>query len=168
MEGIMLPVVLLGVGAAAFFLEAFVPSGGLISVVGTLCVIAAVVLAFTKHGASTGVVFFGVSIVLVPACLIAAFMLLPRTPLGKRLMLRSSQTPETGYVAQDPKEKELIGQTGVALSALRPSGEARIGGERYDVVTQGEMIDSGSELEVRSVGGNRIVVREVRSEAENT
>ena len=167
MEGILLPLVLLLLGAAAFFLEVFIPSGGLISVVALGCVIAAVALAFAKAGTITGVVFLGVSIVLIPACLVAAFVLLPKTPMGKRLMLKIAQTAESGYVAQDLKEEALVGKTGVALSTLRPSGEARINDQRYDVITEGELIDKGAEIEVRNVGGNRIVVREVRSEKNN-
>jgi len=163
--GMSVPVILLTLSVLAFFMEAFVPSGGIITVVGLACVIAAIAVAFNRSGTQTGVIFLGISILLVPASLIAAFMLLPRTPLGKRLTLRSAQHPETGYVAQDLREEQLVGETGVAISMLRPSGEARIGDRRYDVVTQGEMIEKGTPVEVREVSGNRIVVRQVRSDS---
>ena len=166
MEGIALPILLLAIGVVAFFLEAFVPSAGAITIVGLACVVGAVTTAFVSHGAATGMVFLILAVVLVPSGLIAAFMLLPRTAIGRRLMLRTTQKQTAGYVAQSAEEDKLVGQTGVAISMLRPSGEAKIGDRRYDVMTQGEMIKKGTPIEVRRVEGNRIVVREARSESE--
>jgi len=168
MEGLALPVILLALGMAAFFLEAFVPSGGLISVAAAACVIGAVVFAFNRLEMVPAVLFTGAAIILAPTSLVTAFLLLPKTSIGRRLTLRSTQARNTGYVAQDVKEDELVGQQGVALSALRPSGEARIGDRRYDVITEGEMIERGTPIEVRTVGGNRIVVRAAPQEQKKT
>jgi membrane-bound serine protease (ClpP class) len=62
-----------------------------------------------------------------------------------------------------PREQRMAlqGKTGVTVSTLRPSGIARIAGQRLDVVTRGEMIDPGVEIRVVEVLGNRIVVRAV-------
>ena len=40
----------------------------------------------------------------------------------------------------------------------RPAGTARIEGRRVDVVTRGEMIESGTWVEVISLSGNRVEV----------
>jgi membrane-bound serine protease (ClpP class) len=162
MDGILLPAILLLVGALAFFLEAFVPSGGLITVAGIGCTCAALGLAFYDGGATVGLVFLIITIIIVPASLVSAFVLLPRTALGQRVFLMRSQKTEDGYTAQSAEQQKLLGQTGEALSVLRPSGEARIDGQRYDVMTGGEMIEKGAAIEVRRVEGNRIVVRQVR------
>ncbi len=163
MDGIALPIILLVVGTLALFLEAFIPSAGLLTVVGIASVSGAVVLAFAKHGETVGVVFLALSVVLVPTSLITAFTLFRKSRMGRRLTLENSQSQESGYVTQDLKERELLGQKGVAISMLRPSGKAKIGGHRCDVITEGEMIEPGTEIEVRQVDGNRIVVRSVRS-----
>jgi len=168
MAEIGLPLALLLVGAAAFFLEAFIPSGGLISVVATACVVGAVVVAFVNVSPTAGLAFLGVAIVLVPSCLVVAFTLLPRTALGQRLMLKTSQKADAGYVAQSREEEELVGQEGVALSTLRPAGEARIGDRRMDVMTEGALIEKGTKIVVRRVEGNRIVVRRIKSDVEET
>ena len=42
----------------------------------------------------------------------------------------------------------LVGLRGRALSDLRPGGFARIDGKRVDVVTQGDYISEGDEIEV--------------------
>lgn len=166
MEGITLAIVLLVLGMAAIFLEAFIPSGGLISVGAVASLIAAVVVAFTQSGATSGVVFLILALLLSPVCLVLAFMLLPKTPIGKRLMLAESQTKEAGFEPQGEKDRDLVGKEGVSLSTLRPSGEARIDGRRYDVVTEGDLIEPQTKIVVHKADGNRIVVRRAEPEAD--
>ena len=47
----------------------------------------------------------------------------------------------------------------MALGPLHPAGQVRVGEATVDVVTEGELIDAGSEVEVVKREGNRIVVR---------
>jgi membrane-bound serine protease (ClpP class) len=55
--------------------------------------------------------------------------------------------------------RDLVGQVGVALTDLRPSGAAQVLGERMDVVTEGEYVPLGSRVEVVRSDGYRHVVR---------
>jgi membrane-bound serine protease (ClpP class) len=57
------------------------------------------------------------------------------------------------------------GQTGTAITLLRPSGKAKIDGEVYDVVSQGEFVPKGSRIRVLKIKGTRIIV--VREDAED-
>jgi membrane-bound serine protease (ClpP class) len=50
------------------------------------------------------------------------------------------------------------GGTGTAVTLLRPSGKAKIDGEVYDVVTQGDFIPKGSRIRVLKISGTRIIV----------
>ncbi|MDR2591525.1 MAG: ATP-dependent Clp protease proteolytic subunit [Chitinispirillales bacterium] len=54
-----------------------------------------------------------------------------------------------------------IGDRGVASTPLRPSGKVRIGADLCDVVTEGQFVDSGAEVVISQVQGNRIVVAPV-------
>ncbi|MBL9126358.1 MAG: hypothetical protein JNL97_01865, partial [Verrucomicrobiales bacterium] len=54
---------------------------------------------------------------------------------------------------------ELLNQSGSALTHLRPSGTALIGGRRVDVITEGSMVERGSPVRVVAVEGMRVVVR---------
>jgi membrane-bound serine protease (ClpP class) len=87
---------------------------------------------------------------------------LPETTLGRQLVLSGEvardQTLDAGTTAIETAAVD-VADRGVTLSVLRPAGKARLRGEVRDVVTQGEMIDQGAEIEVVSVSGNRIVVR---------
>jgi membrane-bound serine protease (ClpP class) len=56
------------------------------------------------------------------------------------------------------------GQTGTAVTVLRPSGKAKIEGEVYDVVTQGDFVPQGSRIRILKIKGTKIIV--VREESD--
>jgi membrane-bound serine protease (ClpP class) len=51
------------------------------------------------------------------------------------------------------------GNTGSTLSALRPSGTAIINGNKYEVHSSGEFIDSNQEVEVTQINNHKIFVK---------
>jgi membrane-bound serine protease (ClpP class) len=53
------------------------------------------------------------------------------------------------------------GQTGIAMTLLRPSGKAQIGGEVYDVMTQADFVPKGSKVSVVKIKGTQIIVKQV-------
>ena len=56
---------------------------------------------------------------------------------------------------------ELEGSRGTAITSLRPAGKARIGTRPVNVVSRGEFIKEGEEIEVILVDGNRVVVKRI-------
>jgi membrane-bound serine protease (ClpP class) len=82
---------------------------------------------------------------------------LPRLPFGNRLVLQS--TLATGVPAPAAADERGRGRRGTAVSPLRPAGIANIGGERIDVVSEGDFIEPGEPIEVIRVEGHRVVVR---------
>jgi membrane-bound serine protease (ClpP class) len=64
---------------------------------------------------------------------------------------------DTAELARKPK----IGARGVALTPLRPSGTAVINDQRYDVVTEGVMVERDAAVEVVDVEGNVVTVAPV-------
>ncbi len=51
-----------------------------------------------------------------------------------------------------------VGDTGVALTYLRPAGKADFHDDLFDVVTEGEFMQKGTPIVVSAVKGNRIIV----------
>jgi membrane-bound serine protease (ClpP class) len=92
----------------------------------------------------------------------AAFFLwmkfFPRTRFGKMIVLNTEITKASGFTSQKDDMIDLQDQTGVALTALRPSGMAQFGEQRVDVVSSGEFINSGDAVVVVRVDSNRVVV----------
>ncbi len=52
----------------------------------------------------------------------------------------------------------LAGQTGVAATALRPSGKMEVNDIIYDVVTEGEFLDKGTPIKILDIRGNILIV----------
>jgi len=157
--GWMIALVILGLLMVC--LEIFIP-GGLVGTLGAFALIASIVIAFSREGTAFGMYWLVGVLIVTLLGVFLSIKWLPRSPAGKRLFLNSS---EAGYSSADNKLKALLGKTGKSVSYLRPSGLADIDGERVDVVTGGEFIPRGTEVEVIEVGGNRVVVR---ARAENS
>jgi membrane-bound serine protease (ClpP class) len=75
---------------------------------------------------------------------------------------------DQGYVSAPVSDRRWLGQTGTAISPLRPAGIAEFDGARVDVVSDGGFVDAGSPIEVTRVDGNRIVVRRSTPRREDT
>jgi membrane-bound serine protease (ClpP class) len=83
---------------------------------------------------------------------------LPNSGRFAGLFLRGGAHQVDGYIAAAPRA-DLVGQDGVAMTDLRPSGTAQIGPERVDVVTEGEYVAQGRAVRVVRSEGYRHVVR---------
>ena len=87
---------------------------------------------------------------------------LPRMPVFGR-MVAANPTPSE-VATEDPyRGMARVGDMGEAAGPLHPAGKARFGSLLVDVVTQGEYLDSGAQVEVIERRGNRVVVRAIRS-----
>lgn len=51
-----------------------------------------------------------------------------------------------------------LGDTGVAMTFLRPSGKVKINDEIFDVITEGEFMEKGTPVQISEIKGNRIIV----------
>jgi membrane-bound ClpP family serine protease len=81
--------------------------------------------------------------------------------LGRIMLL-----PPAGDDLDDLQRREtlvdyahLIGQVGITRTQLTPSGKATFGNQVVAVISDGELIAKGSEVEVLEVQGNRVLVR---------
>ena len=142
-----------------------IPGFGVAGVCGILALAAGLGMALVGAGATTPVIVaaFGrvaISILLALAGGLALLRLLPRIPLGRRLVLESEMGADRGYISPPESDQRQLGRTGIAVSPLRPAGVAEIDGSRVDVVSDGSFIDAGAAIEVTRVEGNRVVVRE--------
>lgn len=85
---------------------------------------------------------------------------LPKSPLGRRLILSTSASAAEGYLPA-PDHSDWIGLTGTAWTDLRPSGVGHFAEEgNMDVMTSGIFIEKGTPIVIVAVHGQRIVVDE--------
>lgn len=143
-------VLLYVLGLALMVAEAFLP-GAVMGLVGLVLVLASIYLAFQAEAVTLGWMLVGVTVVSIPALIILWVKVVNRV-----LAIKSTQQGTTSAQVQ---LKDLIGQEGVALTPLRPSGTARIGDRKVDVVAEGELIERDARVKVVEVKSNRVVVR---------
>jgi len=92
--------------------------------------------------------------------IMALAALLPKMKAAKRLTLETATSTAAGYTGSSDQPL-AAGEHGVALSRLRPAGNAEFDGNVYDVFTEGEYVEKGSAIRVLSSKGNRIIVEAI-------
>jgi len=139
-------------GLLAMIIELFIP-GAVIGTIGFLAVLGSIIYAF-----ATGHTVAGVVLVVCTMAFVPVFFVLWKSVVGKYFALKGDQRD---FRPSRTVNETLVGSEGVSLSPLRPSGIARINDRRYDVVTQGQMVERGVRVKVIEVSGNRIVVKRI-------
>src|SRR5689334_18005276 len=81
--------VLIGVALLLFFIELFIPSGGMIGVAAAICLVAGVVMLF-KVDTTVGLVGALVALAGVPFFVAMMIRIWPNTPLANWLTLKNS------------------------------------------------------------------------------
>ena len=145
-----LAITLLVVGLALLFFEILLP-GLILGTCAFLTLAASVFVAYTET--EYGHLFIGITIVSLISTVIWFIKCFPNTKMGRQL----ASTSTVGDLGID--FTDLINQTGMAYTDLRPSGKATIGDQRINVVTEGSYIEKDNSVKVIAVEGNRVVVR---------
>lgn len=163
-------------GLALLAVEFFLFPGHFLSAaLGTIAVLAALVLAMTGRMPGEPVlpswpqleiplvkVFGGAVGAMVAAALLGRY--LPKSTLFKKMELAAATSAAEGYTASRGEAKSLLGATGVAETNLRPSGKGRFGEQLVDVVTEGDLIEKGKPITITKVEGSRVVVKRAPGE----
>lgn len=164
-------------GIVAIAVEIFVLPGTIVfGLTGFLCLILSLVLSRQSFVLPSNSIeedllvsnLFQLSLMFIAVLALGALMwrILPKVPVFNRMFLLppgSGDEPAANSVASGlgldhDNLVGLVGRTGKAATVLRPTGTVDIDGDRFDVVTEGEFIDSGSAVRVLYVQGNRVVV----------
>lgn len=165
---------LAALGIVLLAVEVFVlPGFGIAGVLGIAALVGGLGLTLVGAGATWGAVVaasgrVALSLLLAIAASLALLRVLPKLPVGRRLVLDTELPVEAGFGSAPEADRRWLGRRGVSLSPLRPAGIAELDGERVDVVSQGDLIEAGQPVEVVRVEGNRVVVRRLRSPNEGS
>ena len=154
MDPLHLAILLFAVGLVLLVLEALLPAYGMIGLLGAASILGAVGACFWVDQ-RVGLGALAGAAVLTPLLWAAWVRVWPHTPMGKRMILHT--------VAGDVRPANTVrpGQSGVAVSELRPSGECAFGDERVEAYSEQGIIPAGRAVRAVSVSGNRVLVRPV-------
>jgi len=145
------------IGILAVIAELVLP-GGILGVVGAICLLGAVVTTFITYGATAGTIALAAVVAIGLVTLRIWMRFFHRLPFTKQLVLNET----VGIDAQVPARAALVGQTGISLTELMPSGHAEIGGEKFDVMAEGAAIRRGATIVVVETRGPSVMVRETK------
>ena len=166
----VIELVMIGLGLVLIAVEVFViPGFGVAGISGIVLLLLGVLLSFQKglipetpfemDVLRQNIVVLTTSFIIFVAAAILVARYLPRTKQFSKIALDG---PEAGSVHGDAagqaKLGDYVGETGTAITDLRPAGKARIGDRLVDVMTQGEFVEKDAMIRVLRIEGNRIVV----------
>jgi membrane-bound serine protease (ClpP class) len=150
--------VLLG-GVALLLVEThLLPGRGVAALIGFGLVFAGMYLSLTGSAQhySTGFALASASAVTFVA-VVTFLAYLPKSPVWKQLGRELyAQSVGAEYVRDLPQD--WVGKRGQVATPLRPVGIVVIEGRQLTVVTEGEFLEPGVEIEITEIVGDRIVV----------
>lgn len=162
MEPTLVVILLFGVGILVLVAEIFIPSYGLLCIVGISFLGYATYRAYQDLGATAGLVSVAATMILVPTLALIAVKTFHRTPWGKKLAPPNPIVQAKDFAPQHEALKQYVGLTGKAITPLRPVGTCMFNGDRVNCVAEAGMIDNDTEIKAVGIRGRELEVRPSR------
>lgn len=148
------------VGSMLLAAEVVLP-GAIAGILGGIALFAGSALAFAEFGPTVGSLASIGAIGLVGVMLYAELIWLPRTRLGRKMVVEATVV---GQSQPAPAAAgEVIGQPATALTMLAPTGFVSVGGKRYEAFCRSGQAPRGAHLCVIDVDNFRLVVTETKT-----
>ena len=161
MSEVTILILLFGGGVLVLVAELFLPSFGVLSVLGVFLLIFGVARVFSVFGRGPGIAAIAASVVLLPTLAYAGAKFWARTPLGRRIAPPNPVLTSSDTSVPVEKLSALVGTDGQSLSVLRPVGVCDFGGQRVSCMAQFGLIESKRRVKGVAITGGNLVVVEV-------
>jgi membrane-bound ClpP family serine protease len=159
MEPTVVVILLLAAGLVVLVAEIFIPSHGLLCLVGLALLGTAIYRAYSDLTETAGHLSVAATVVSLPTMAWIAVKTFHHTPWGKKIAPPNPIARAEEFAPQHESLKTHIGQTGKSITPLRPVGTCMINGERINCVAETGMIEDGIEIEAIGVRGRELEVR---------
>lgn len=144
---------LLIIGLALVIVEVvFVPGTTVIGIIGVIFAGTGIIFSFRHYGNETGSYMLLGSAVVTAIALYYSF----RTNAWSRFANKSAIDSK---VNEGLTASVAVGDEGVALSTLKPIGNAQFKGGQFEVKSLGDYVDVGTKVTVVHIQGNQIIVK---------
>ncbi|HEX8340573.1 MAG TPA: NfeD family protein [Tepidisphaeraceae bacterium] len=145
-------IILIVAAVIVFVAEIFVPSAGILSIIGGVLLVAAIGVAFAVNRWA-GVGLTAAVVAVTPFAFAAGVSLWTRTPIGRQMTL----TATSGTAATIDV---LVGETAVAVTDLRPMGECETATARVECQAEmGQIIPAGTRVKILAIDAGVATVR---------
>ena len=154
---------LFAAGLLVFTAEIFIPSHGVLTVVGLGFLVAGIVKTFSFGGREAGTISILACLVVLPGFAMLAIKYWPKTPVGRRVVPPNPIVDAADGSIPVRELEAMIGQTGLALTPLRPVGMCDFDGRRVSCISQMGLIDAGARVEALGISSGNLAVSEKRA-----
>jgi len=162
-------IILFVLGIIFCAVEMCVPGFGVFGIVGTLMIIAGIIVRIVCGGDLMMLLYM---IIIALVLFVLMFFVFSK-------LITKSRLAKTPFFSVDPAVSEgktegtkdfsaLVGAVGVAQTTLRPVGKAMFDNQTVDVVARDGFVQQGAEVECIEVEGTRVVVVEKDPSAQTT
>ena len=163
MSEIAILLLLFGVGVMMLVSELFIPSHGILTVVGVGFLIAGVVSTFQIYGEKAGAIAIICCLVALPIFTVAAVRIWPRTWVGRRIAPPNAVATTRDTSVPVEEFSRYIGQTGRSTTPLRPVGICDFDGRRIPCIAEFGMVEAGATVEGLRMTGSNLAVQEKKA-----
>lgn len=163
MDNLTIGFILIGVALLLVVAELFLTTGGVLLVIAGIADLIGVAMVFMYGDRYLGLATLVAEAVVLPLVAALGFYIWPKTPMGRRLMMRTTDQ-QHATVAAMPVIQELDalrGRIGKAVSVLRPSGVVEFDGRRVDCLSEGVLIEPDTWVRCVDVKAGRVLVRPI-------
>ncbi len=148
-------IVLILIGFLMLLLEILViPGTGIAGILGFGLMTAGIWVAYSNQGMIAGHWVLSSTLAMNLVGLVVAF----RSKTWKKATLT---TEIKGKAGQNVLAEVQIGDQGITISRCAPSGTAEFNNQLLEVTTQSQFIDPQQEIEIISISGNKIIVKQL-------
>ena len=130
----------------------FVPGTTIVGIFGLLMAGFGVYYTYDNFGDTTGSIVLSVSMLAFFVLLYISF----KKGTWKKLMLKKEIKSKFN---ENLTEGFEIGDTGKAISTIKPIGNADFGGRFIEVISRDEYIEAGEMVEIIEINGNQVIVK---------
>ena len=152
-------IILLIFGFLMLVIEMFHPGIGVAGLLGMLSLIAVAVLQFGWGNPRVALYIVAITLLVIILAIIWFIRSMQRGKLSKSFLVLHEQSNGASVPEVASARQDLVDKTGVAISALRPSGIAEIDGRRVDVLATGAFLEKGTRVRVVKAEGMHILVQ---------
>ena len=149
----MLVTLLLGLGM--IIVEMLIPGVGVIGIIGLVAVIFVLYSAYKMKGVVIGsILLAGIILMLVVMSYVVRRAMSPNGSLGKRGLILN----ETSGSNNLELKSDLVGNTGICLTSLRPCGYVQVNDQKHEAISTCGYVMKDMNILVERVSGRRLYV----------
>lgn len=149
--------VMLAAGVALLLLELFVPGFTIPGITGLILCLVSLYFMAAQYDNYAVPAALGAMVVLIGGGLLL-MRSVKKGRLSRSALVNKDEISRFGSFEYENEQENLIGKKGIAVTTLRPAGLGEFDGMRFDVVTNGEFIQQGTDIRIVRVEGRRIIV----------